>query len=99
MAIKVSDMNSLTLIVQAKFVEDCTKVRKVKGTKEYTLRRKLKIYGENRKQINCEQNHIFLVDSTGNIDMIDDETEVVVTMHPEDLFYDIQFALDEDSDK
>lgn len=95
MAIDASGIKSMKVIVEAKHVEDGTTVTKVKGTKEYTLRRSIKIYGENRQEIKCDENCVFLVDSTGNIDMISNDKELIVHVHPEDLMYDIEAAYEE----
>lgn len=95
MAIDARGINSMKVIVEAKYIEDGITVTKVKGTKEYTLRRSIKIYGENHKEINCDENCVFLVDGTGNINMISQDTELVVHVYPEDLMYDIQDSLEE----
>lgn len=99
MAINARGINGMKVIVRAEFIEDGTTVTKVKGTKEYTLRRSIKIYGENRKEIKCDEDCVFLVDNTGNIDMIPGDRELIVHVHPEDLMYDIQEAMEEDETK
>ena len=95
MAIDARGITSMKVIVGAKYIEDGTTVTKVKGTKEYTLRRSIKIYGENLQEIKCSDECVFLVDSTGNIDMISNDKELIVHVHPEDLMYDIEEAFQE----
>ena len=95
MAIDAGGINKMKVIVEANHIHDGTTVTKVKGTKEYTLRRSIKIYGENRQEIKCDENCVFLVDSTGNVDMISGDKELIVHVHPEDLMYDIQEAYEE----
>ncbi|AFC21526.1 hypothetical protein GAP32_078 [Cronobacter phage vB_CsaM_GAP32] len=95
MAINARGISSMKVIVEANYIEDGTTVTKVKGTKEYTLRRSIKIYGENHREIKCDEDCVFLVDSTGNINMISQDTELVAHVHPEDLMYDIQDSLEE----
>ena len=99
MAIDASGINAMKVIVCAKFIEDGTTVTKVKGQKTYILKRSIKIYGENRKEITCDSSCVFLMDNMGNIDMIPEDKELIVHVHPEDLMYDIQEAMDEDETK
>lgn len=99
MAISARGINEMKVIVRAEFIEDGTTVTKVKGQKPYTLRRSIKIYGENRREIKCDPDCVFLMDSDGNIDMISGDKELMVNVHPDDLLYDIQQALEEDEDK
>lgn len=99
MAINARGINEMKVIVRAEFIEDGTTVTKVKGQKTYTLKRSIKIYGENRREIKCDPGCVFLMDSDGNIDMVPGDRELVVHVHPEDLMYDIQEAMEEDETK
>lgn len=99
MAINAGGINAMKVIVPAEFVEDGTTVTKVKGQKTYTLKRSIKIYGENRREITCDPSCVFLMDNNGNIDMIPQDKELIVHVHPEDLMYDIQEAMEEDENK
>lgn len=96
MAINARGINEMKVIVRAEFIEDGTTVTKVKGQKTYTLKRSIKIYGENRREITCDPSCVFLVDNNGNIDMIPESKELIVHVYPEDLMYDIQKAIEED---
>lgn len=99
MAITARGINGMKVIVRAEFIEDGTTVTKVKGQKTYTLKRSIKIYGENRREITCDPSCVFLMDNSGNIDMIPGDKELIVHIHPEDLMYDIQEAMEEDETK
>lgn len=53
-----------TVVLKAEKIPDGTIVRKLTGSKEYKLRRTLKIYGEMREEIQSE-GICFLVDANG----------------------------------
>lgn len=96
MAINATGIQTMKVIVDAKYIDDCTTVTKVKGTKEYTLHKKMKIYGDNKREIQCDDNCVFLVDNIGNINIIPDNTELVIHVNPLDLMDDISYAYEED---
>lgn len=88
--------NIFKIIVQASNLEDGAIVTKKTGQKEYTVRRSIKIYGENRQQIKCDADNIFLVDSEGNINQIKDSTELLVHISADNLLYDLDLVLNHD---
>lgn len=96
MYIDTSNIDKIKIIIQAENIKDGTVVTKITGKKEYIIRRNIKIYGDNRKEIKCDDGFIFLVDSNGNIDMISNDKELLVQIEPEDLMYDIANSLEED---
>lgn len=80
----------IRLLLRAKYIDDGATVTKPTGQKKYTLRRSIKIYGENQQEITCDVDNVFLVDEQGNINMIADSTELMVYMNIGDLYYDLQ---------
>lgn len=84
------------VIIQASHLEDGTIVTKKTGQKEYTLRRSIKIYGENRQEIKCDADNIFLVDSDGNINQITESTELLAQISADNLYYDLDSFLNDD---
>jgi hypothetical protein len=88
--------NVFKVIVQASNLEDGAVVTKKTGQKEYTVRRSIKIYGENRQEIKSDADNIFLVDSEGNINQIKDSTELLVHVRADSLYYDLDSYINDD---
>lgn len=86
----------LKVIVEARHLEDGTIVSKKTGQKEYTIKRSIKIYGENRQEIKSDADNIFLVDSDGNINQIKDSTELLAHIPADYLYRDLDEYLDDD---
>lgn len=87
--------NVFKVIVQASNLEDGSIVTKKTGQKEYTVKRRIKIYGENRQEIKCDVDNIFLVDADGNINQIKDSTELLLHVSAYNLHYDLDLFLNE----
>jgi len=84
------------VIVQASDLEDGAIVTKKTGQKEYTVRRSIKIYGENRLEIKSDADNIFLVDSDGNINQIKESTELLAHIRADSLYYDLDSYINDD---
>lgn len=90
MSINVRYMpGDMRLLLRAQYVGDGATVTKATGQKKYTLRRSIKIYGENQQEIKCDVDNVFLVDEQGNINMIPDSTELMVYMSVEELYHNL----------
>lgn len=94
-----SEYQTLEVHIEAKYIEDGTVVTKEKGTKEYTLKRNIKIYGENQQEIKCEADTVYLVDSTGTINCITDSTVLKVQAKLHELAFDLLDFIDSVEDK
>lgn len=90
MSINVRYMSGdMRVLLVAKYILDGAIVTKATGKKKYTLRRSIKIYGENQKEIQCDVDNIFLIDEYGNINMISDSTELMVHISVEELYHNL----------
>ncbi len=80
----------IKMVVQAKNLEDGVTVTKRTGQKEYKIKRSIKIYGDNRKEIKCDVDNIFLVDAEGNLTQIKETTELLAHISTDTLFYELE---------
>jgi hypothetical protein len=84
---------NMRVLLGAKYILDGATVTKLNGKQKYTLRRSIKIYGENQQEIQCEVDNVFLIDEHGNINMISESTELMVHLSSEDLYHDLYDVL------
>jgi len=71
-------MDEVKVIVPLSVVPDDSTVTKRTGTKEYTKRSKLTVYGPGKeiKSIEAGEGVVFLIDDSGNINAMSETTEV-----------------------
>jgi hypothetical protein len=75
---------TVTILLAAGDIQECTKVRKPNGSKQYTLRTDLKLYGEGAKVVKTDANVRFLVSEDGSINLV-----------PPDMVLALDMSLDE----
>ena len=76
------------IIAKLGSIPDGASVLKIGGSKEYIVKRKLRIFAEATEQnheIKCEVNCVFLVDGTGDVNMCSDSKEVCWLATDEDV--------------
>ena len=60
----------ITIILEAKDIPEGFKVRKPTGSKLYSLKKSLKLYGHGASIVQSDPSVMFLIDDEGNINII-----------------------------
>lgn len=76
----------MRILIESYYLKDGSEVTKRKGEKVYKIRRKLKIFGgpEKSQEIKLPKGFLFLVDESGFINLIEEDTEVLLIVDEED---------------
>lgn len=77
----------IEILMEAESIPDCTKVTKPTGSKEYTFRKEIIVYYEDRSKEPAKLIGNFIVSDDGNINQVAEDSKFKITM-------EIQEAID-----